>query len=48
MNFLYNNEKGNTHVNSYWIGGSTDADKGSTIDYNSDYHKNGSGNSVFW
>ena len=30
-------------IQSYWIGGSTDADKGSTIEY-SEYHTNVSGN----
>ena len=46
LNFLSKHQNGNDDVQSYWIGGFTDAAKDSTIDY-SHYYTDGEGNIMF-
>ena len=45
LDFIRGGQNGILDIESYWIGGSTDAEKNSTLEY-SDYYTNDSGNFI--
>ena len=47
LDFIIGGERDFPIIQSYWIGGSTNATKGSTLQYPDDYSTDGSGNDLY-